>query len=51
MEISSSPDTLRFYVFVQCEPGKIYEVGLDITKQHLPSSRRSVPSVAIGMFC
>lgn len=36
MAVFSSPDTQRFYVFVRCEPGKTYQVGLDIAKRHLP---------------
>ena len=32
----SSSETQRFYVFVRCEPGKTYQVGLDIAKKHLP---------------
>ncbi len=36
MTTFSSPETQRFYIFMQCEPGKTYEVGLAIAKKHLP---------------
>lgn len=36
MAVFSSPDTQRFYIFVRCEPGRTYEVGLEIAKKHLP---------------
>ena len=34
MAVFSSSDIQRFYVFVMCEPGKTYEVGLAIAKKH-----------------
>jgi DNA-binding Lrp family transcriptional regulator len=36
MAVFSSSDTQRFYIFIQCEPGKTYEVGLAIAEKHLP---------------
>lgn len=36
MAVFSSTDTQRFYVFVACEPGRTYQVGLDIARRHLP---------------
>ncbi len=36
MAVFSSSETQRFYVFVSCEPGKTYEVGLQIAKGHHP---------------
>lgn len=36
MAVYSSPGKQRFYVFVRCEPGKTYDVGLEIARRHLP---------------
>lgn len=36
MAVFSSDDIQRFYIFLRCEPGKTYSVGLEIAKKHLP---------------
>ena len=32
----STDDDQRFYIFLRCDPGKTYSVGLEIAKQQLP---------------